>query len=105
MKDAARPFEQYRDYLRLLATMSLDSRLQAKIDPSDVVQQSLLQAYEVADQFTWQGEAQQVAFLRQILANCITDAARRFGGGARNIALERSLDASIEQSASRIEAC
>jgi RNA polymerase sigma-70 factor (ECF subfamily) len=104
MKGAARPFEQYRDYLRLLAKMSLDSRLQAKIDPSDVVQQSLLQAHKVADRFIWQGEAQQVAFLRQILANCITDAARRFSGGARDIALERSLEASMDQSASRIEA-
>lgn len=103
MAAEAKPFEQYRDYLCLVAKMSLDPRLQGKIDASDLVQQTLLQAYEGADRFQWQGEAQQAAYLRQVLANRMTDAVRRYATGARNFRLERSLDVSIEESASRLE--
>src|SRR5712692_5905615 len=95
------PLEHYRAYLRLLARLHMDRRLQGKLDPSDIVQETLLKAYQALNRFQGQSPGELAAWLRQILANCLTDAARKFGAGTRDVARERSLEAAMADSSSR----
>jgi RNA polymerase sigma-70 factor (ECF subfamily) len=97
-----RPLESYREYLRLLARMNLDPRLRGRIDPSDIVQQTLLKAHEKQDQFRGTTDAERAAWLRAILAHQIADALRKFGRqkGER----EHSLEAALEASSARLDA-
>jgi RNA polymerase sigma-70 factor, ECF subfamily len=97
-----RPLEQYRDYLHLLARLRLDPRLRLKIDPSDIVQQTLLTAHQKLDQFRGKTDAELASWLRAILANHLAYAARKLGkkGGDR----VQSLEAALEQSSTQLEA-
>ena len=61
------PFEDFRSYLTLLARAGLGTHLQAKMDASDVVQQTLLEAYQASGQFRGNSMAERAVWLRQIL--------------------------------------
>jgi RNA polymerase sigma-70 factor (ECF subfamily) len=102
-RDDLRRIEDHRDYLLLLVRLQIGSRLRAKLDASDIVQQAILQAHERRDQFRGGTEGEWLAWLRAILANALAAAGRRFDAQARDPGRERSLEAELERSASRLE--
>jgi hypothetical protein len=95
-----RPLESYREYLRLLARLQLDPKLQNVVDPSDLAQQTLLKAQEKKDQFRGKTEAERAAWLRAILANQIAEALRRQGQKGRGQV--HSLEAALDHSSARL---
>ena len=87
-------FDSHHGYLTTLAEQSVGPRLQGKVDPLDLVQQTLLRACQSADQFRGSGDREVRAWLRSILSNIIIDSLRRFGGadgGDRECSLEDTL--------------
>lgn len=96
-------FERFRTYLRFLARVQLDRRLQAKVDPSDIVQQSLLQAHQARDQFRGETDGQRAAWLRQILAHVIAHAVRDHHREKRDVDREVSLSQGIDASSAQLE--
>jgi RNA polymerase sigma-70 factor (ECF subfamily) len=96
--------ERFRAYLRLLARVHIGEQFQAKLDPSDIVQETLLEAYRKRNQFRGRTDAELAGWLRQLLECTLADAVRALGRAKRDVTRERSLEASIEQSSARIEA-
>lgn len=94
--------ERFRDYLRLLARLQLDARLQGKVDLSGVVQQTLLEAHQALVRGLDHNTAAQAAWLRQILANNLRDEVRKFVAAARDVDRERSLEAALGESSARL---
>ena len=102
--DAAARLETFRAYLSLLARLQLDTRLKGKLEASDLVQQTLLQAIGGLGGFRGRTDAEMAAWLRQILARQIANATRDLGRQKRDQARQRSLEAALDQSACRLEA-
>src|SRR5205809_5993339 len=84
--------ERFRYYLLLLARWHLGDQLRGKLDPSDAVQMTLLEAHRKRAQFRGQTEAEMAAWLRQMLAYTIADALRAQGRIKRDATRELSLD-------------
>jgi RNA polymerase sigma-70 factor (ECF subfamily) len=94
-----RLFQQCRGYLVTLAGAHVQERLRAKVDASDLVQQTLLEAYRDFPRFQGSTEGEWLAWLRRMLAHNAADFVRRFRGtdkrqAGREVALPGSLASS-----------
>ena len=89
----------YRNYLRLLARVEIGRRLQGKVDASDLVQDTFLEAHRHFANFQGTSEPQLVAWLRQILAGKVAHLLRHYlGTQARDVRLEPELAAGLDTS-------
>jgi RNA polymerase sigma-70 factor (ECF subfamily) len=95
-------FEKYRPYLSMLARSNVAPRNRARIDPSGLVQQTLLHAVERQAQLRGQSEGEVMAWLKQILAHQLADALRGLARAKRDVSREQSLD-QIADSFSRVD--
>ncbi|HEV3445637.1 MAG TPA: sigma-70 family RNA polymerase sigma factor [Gemmataceae bacterium] len=85
--------EFYRNYLYLLARTQIDLHLQARANPSDVVQETFLQACGHFKQFRGTSEKELLCWLRRILLNNLARLVeKQILAQKRNVRREVSLD-------------
>jgi RNA polymerase sigma-70 factor, ECF subfamily len=103
-----RLLQMYRNYLTVLAGTQIERRLQPRMSPSDVVQETMLRAHANFAQFRGASEPELVSWLRQILVNNLARfveqhvlAARR--DVRREVSIER-LGNALEQSTIQLAA-
>jgi RNA polymerase sigma-70 factor, ECF subfamily len=77
MEALGRLFDQYRPYLHVLGFRYLDPRLQGRLDPMDIVQQSFMEAHRDFPNFRGEDIASLLAWLRNILRNNVATAHQR----------------------------
>jgi RNA polymerase sigma-70 factor (ECF subfamily) len=96
--------EPYRNYLTLLARLQVGRRLQGKVDASDLVQETFMEAHRDFARFRGTTEGELMAWLRQILATNLADEVRRYQGTRRrSVRLERDLAVQLDQSSQALD--
>lgn len=89
----------YSNYLHLLARMAIGRRLQGKLDPVDLVQETFLEAHKNFGRFQGSDEPQLVGWMRQILAAKVANLVRHyFGTQGRDVRLEKDLAIELDNS-------
>jgi RNA polymerase sigma-70 factor (ECF subfamily) len=91
--------QRYRNYLMLVATTQVERRLQPRVSPSDIVQETMLRAHRHFSQFRGQSEREFLAWLRQVLLTSLARFIERYMLAAkrdirREVSIER-LSASL----------
>ncbi len=97
----------YRNYLKLLVMSQLERKLQARVSPSDVVQETFLEANRDFAKFRGSSSSEFSAWLRRILVNNLHRVVEQHVlTKKRDVRREISLEAlasSLEQSTARLE--
>ncbi len=98
-----RLMEMYRSYLTLCSRLQIDRRLQGKVDASDLVQETFLQAHRAFGEFRGSTEAELLQWLRRILVSRVVKLVRRFyGTQRRDVRLERELVEDLDRSSQMV---
>jgi RNA polymerase sigma-70 factor (ECF subfamily) len=96
--------ELYRNYLALLARYQVGRRLQRKMDDSDLIQETFLEAYRDFPQFRGNTEAELLSWLRRILASNLANVVDRYcGTQRRDVRLEQELADDLDQSSRALD--
>ena len=93
-----------RPWLKMLAERQLPVALRGKVDPSDIVQQALVDAWRGRDQFRGTTHAERLAWLRTILTRAIMRNDRDLLKTAkRGQGIEKTLQSAIDRDSVRME--
>lgn len=99
-----RLLQLYREYLKLLVRSRAGGRLQARVDGSDIVQETLLRAARNIGQFEGDDEKDWCAWLARIAENEVIHQMRHHLGAAKRAAArEQRMDDGASDGASRLQ--
>ncbi len=77
-----------RNYVNVIARTNVETWMRAKVDASDLVQQTMLEAYRGFQDFEGTSEAEWLGWLKQILAHNTQDFIRKFRAAKRDVKRE-----------------
>jgi RNA polymerase sigma-70 factor, ECF subfamily len=78
VSDSPPDLTRHQPALLLWATYQLPPHARGKLDPADLVQQTLLEVLATPDKLAGRPDHEVLAYLRRALANNVIDAARKF---------------------------
>ena len=104
--DSPGTWEEFRPYLSVLASALMQKEglvksLVSKIDPDDIVQETLLKAWQSRSKFKGNSRGECLAWLRAMLSNVLIDHIRTFLSAKRNVLLEVRLN--LDQTSRNLE--
>ncbi|HEY7153626.1 MAG TPA: sigma-70 family RNA polymerase sigma factor [Gemmataceae bacterium] len=85
-----------RRYLLLVANQELSPKFRAKVDPSDIVQDTLMKAGRAFPNFLGATEEELLGWLRRILLNIVANVHRHFKTGKRGVGREVPLETATD---------
>ena len=83
--------QQYRPLLRIIAEQAIGARLRRRVDASDIVQQTCLEAHQALDGFRGASEPEFSAWIKQILRRNVSNVVRDEKAAKRDMAREQPL--------------
>src|SRR5262245_11021067 len=95
--------EMYRNYLRLLARTQMGPGLRGRLEPSDLVQEALLEAHRDFQRFAGLSEKELLVWLRRILVRNLMDQVKHHQAQVRDYQRQQSLEAMLEGSSHALE--
>lgn len=94
--------DRYRNYLRFLARTLMVSPLRLQVDPSDVIQETSLEAARDFARFTGATESELLSWLRRILVRNLADQLKHHQAGRRDLRRSESLEDLLERSGAAV---
>lgn len=96
--------EAFRPYLTVLARGQIPTSMQARLDASDIVQDTLLEAHRKREQYQGGDDPRQLAcWLRQVLSYNLIDALRTQHRDQRDVRREQKIQLTLDESAKGLE--
>jgi RNA polymerase sigma-70 factor (ECF subfamily) len=89
--------QKLEPWLRLLARLHMETRFQGKFDPSDIVQETLLEAYRSLPRFRGSTPGELIAWLRKIHAHVLANEVKRHLARKRAIGKEVPLEGDLRE--------
>jgi RNA polymerase sigma-70 factor, ECF subfamily len=98
-----RLLELYRNYLRVVARAMIGQALRVRLDASDLVQETFLNAHREFGQFLGATEPELVSWLRQIMIRTLANQARHHRRKGRDYQRDEPLEVLLERSSSEVQ--
>src|SRR5689334_19688052 len=100
-----RTLEQFRAYLECLTYITIDPRLRRRFGFSDIIQKTLMEAWQTLGRIETLEAPAQKRWLRRMLINNLSEEIKKHKAAARDYRLEQPLEEALEQSSYRLQDC